>query len=185
MRLIKLLVLFAVFVMIGSYQTFAQNSGEKDELVFWTVKCVDAVKKGGVEVPCENFSAEGASFSITRDLLINTDMKTSHVTLTFIPAKRDDRRELKILEITPARDENDEYQDYWFSGGKQGPGGGDGRYFITLRMRAHNAKNINNGNYGYVSPGTYTGVMKFKDTVSDAAFTLTLNVVVRKLESKK
>lgn len=184
MRVVKILVLFVVFLMIGSYQTFAQNGDKKDELVFWNVKCVDGIKKGE-EIPCEKFTAEGSNFSITRDLLINTDMKTSHVTLTFIPVDKDDRRELKILEVTPPRDENNENQEYFFSGGKQGPGGGDGRYFITLRMQAHNEKNRNNGNSGYVSPGTYTGMMKFKDTTSDVVYTLTLNVVVKKLESNK
>lgn len=184
MRIVKLLAMFAILLTVGSYQTFAQNGDDKSESEFWTVKCIDAVKKGE-EVPCENFTAAGSSFSITRDLLINTDMKTSHVTLTFIPAARDDRRELKILEVVPARDEENENQEYFFTGGKQGPGGGDGRYFITLRMYAHNAKNKNNGNSGYVSPGTYTGMMKFEDTLSDTEFTLTLTVNVRRLERNK
>ena len=178
MRLIRFgLVLLALFVLNSLVVAQKKNEG----LVNWEVICVDGIKKGE-SIPCKGFQKAGASFSITRDLLINTGLAGTSVIITM--AKREnDRRSLKILEIIPKEDKKNKNWEYKFLGGLQGPAGSKSNlYFVRLGFLCKNAQNSKNGRGGYCDDGPYNGKLTFKDTKSGTVFTLNLKVIVRSLK---
>ena len=182
MRFINLSLSIAIILVFGLQIVSAQGDKNED-LENWDVSCNMPVAKH-LTSPCESLSATGGEFSMTRDILINSSVTGTEVSINFRKTDGDRSRSLKIVEITPKRDMENENQEFWFSGGLKGPNGANSDvYFVTLRFTGKNPKNSDNGRGGWTENGTYNGQIKFKDTKSDAVYTLNLKVNVRSIES--
>ncbi len=183
MSLIKCAFVFLSLVAVSSIVAPAQGE-KKDGLPGWDVICVDGIKDG-VVIQCPGFKKDGVSYSITRELLINTGMPGSSVSLTLTKTDKDPQRELEIIDVKPARDMEDENQEFWYAVSKNGPGGPDGNlYFLTLRFFCKNPKNSDNGRGGYCANGSYNGTVKFKDSKTGPVQSLTLTVNVTSTKQK-
>ena len=179
MRLIRFGMILTTLVLLGGIAAYGQGN-KKEGISGWDVVCVDGYKDGEF-IPCEGFQSSGGTFSITREFLTNWSMASSKVSLTFTKLDDDPRRELKPIGVIPKTDENDKNWEYKFIGRL---GGGNKRYFVTLFFYCKNAQRAKGkGNTGYCADGQYTGEYKFKDTKSDAVYTLRLTVNVKTLKS--
>lgn len=192
MHLAKFGLFLTVCLIVSSYAVFAQEGEEKDGMPGWEVICVDNVKEG-VVIQCPGFENAGFNYWITRELIVNTDVGMTGIRLKITKLLDDRRRSLKIVEVKPARDEDDPNQEYWFSNSFSGPGGEELKsYFVGFNFHCKNMNNSGNGRGGYCADGDYSGTLKFRESISTGPVptlgpvqTLTLNVTVKTIKDKK